>query len=88
MTKKTEPPNLPKLAAPVIRAPKGAGLASLMNLSRAREAEVMALHGMGPNAMKTIKAAMKAKGLDFARRQSPSSPSVNAGSISARLPSR
>jgi predicted Fe-Mo cluster-binding NifX family protein len=66
-TRKTEP-DLPKLAAPAMRALAGAGLISLAELSRAGEAEVMALHGMGPNAMKTIKAAMKAKGLSFAKR--------------------
>lgn len=60
--------DLPKLAAPAMRALSGAGLASLTKLSRVSEAEVMALHGMGPNAMKTIKAAMNAKGLGFAKR--------------------
>jgi predicted Fe-Mo cluster-binding NifX family protein len=51
-----------------MRALSGAGLTSLTKLSRVSEADVMALHGMGPNAMKTIKAAMKAKGLGFAKR--------------------
>jgi hypothetical protein len=60
--------DLPKLAAPAMRALSGAGLTSLAKLSRVSEAELMALHGMGPNAMKTIKAAMKAKGLGFATR--------------------
>jgi hypothetical protein len=60
--------DLPKLAAPARRALKGAGLDSLVKISRATEAEVMALHGMGPNAMKTLKAAMRAAGLSFAKR--------------------
>jgi hypothetical protein len=51
-----------------MRALNGAGLTDLAKLARAREADVMALHGMGPNAMKAIKAAMKAKGLGFAKR--------------------
>lgn len=60
--------DLPKLAAPAMRALSGAGLASLAKLARATEAEVMALHGMGPNAMTAIRAAMKARGLAFAKR--------------------
>ena len=32
------------------------------------EADVMALHGMGPNAMTLLKAAMRAKKRSFARR--------------------
>ncbi len=60
--------DLPKLAAPALRALSGAGLTSLAKLSRAREADVIVLHGMGPTAMKTIKAAMKANGLGFAKR--------------------
>jgi hypothetical protein len=62
------PSDLPRLAAPVMRALNGAGLTSLAKLARATEAEVMALHGMGPNAMRAIKAAMKARGLSFAKR--------------------
>ena len=33
-----------------------------------READVLALHGMGPNAMSKLRAALKAAGLGFARR--------------------
>ena len=60
--------DFPKLAAPAMRALAGAGLTSLDKLARATEAEVMALHGMGPNAMAAIKTALKAKGLTFAKR--------------------
>jgi predicted Fe-Mo cluster-binding NifX family protein len=60
--------DLPKLAAPAMRALNGAGLTSLAKLARSTEAEVSALHGMGPNAMKLIKAAMKTRGLAFAKR--------------------
>jgi predicted Fe-Mo cluster-binding NifX family protein len=60
--------DLPKLAAPAMRALAGAGLTSLDKLARASEADVMALHGMGPNAMKAIKTAMKSRGLTFAKR--------------------
>ncbi|MBI1362131.1 MAG: DNA-binding protein [Alphaproteobacteria bacterium] len=57
--------DLPKLAAPARRALAGAGLASLGQLSRITEAEVAALHGMGPNALASLKTAMKARGLAF-----------------------
>ncbi len=60
--------DLPKLAAPALRALKSAGVTSLSHLAKMTEAEVMALHGTGPNAMKTLKEAMNAKKLAFAKR--------------------
>jgi hypothetical protein len=60
--------DLPKLAAPAQRALTGAGVTCLLHLAKMTEADVIALHGMGPNAMKTLKAAMNAKGLAFAKR--------------------
>jgi len=59
--------DLPKLAAPAMRALAANGLTSLANLSRCTESDVAALHGMGPNAMKSIRTALKAGGLGFAR---------------------
>lgn len=53
--------DLPKLAAPARRALAAASVTDLSDLARMTEADVMALHGMGPNAMTTLKAAMKAK---------------------------
>lgn len=68
-TRKPAPTSdLPKLAAPAQRALAGAGVTDLSKLARMTEADVMALHGMGPNAMKTLKDAMKAKKLAFAKR--------------------
>jgi predicted Fe-Mo cluster-binding NifX family protein len=59
---------MPKgLAKPAQRALAGAGLRDLRELSKRTEAEVMALHGMGPRAMETLKAAMKERGVAFAR---------------------
>lgn len=57
--------DLPKLAAPARRALASANIASLAALSKHSEAEVLALHGMGPNAMKTLGAEMKKAGLTF-----------------------
>ena len=56
------------LAAPARRALVGAGLTTLKALARRSEADVLALHGMGPNAMSKLRAALKAAGLGFARR--------------------
>ncbi|RYY97944.1 MAG: DNA-binding protein [Alphaproteobacteria bacterium] len=60
--------DLPKLAAPARRALARAGVTNLSDLATMTEADVVALHGMGPSAMTTIKAAMKAKKLAFAKR--------------------
>jgi hypothetical protein len=59
---------LSELAAPARRALVAAGLTSLKALARRSEADVLALHGMGPNAMSKLRAALKAAGLGFARR--------------------
>ena len=69
MAAKKAPPasDLPKLAAPAQRALAGAGVTNLSKLSRTTEADVMALHGMGPNAMTSLKTAMKASKLGFAK---------------------
>jgi predicted Fe-Mo cluster-binding NifX family protein len=60
--------DLPKLAGPARRALDGAGINSIAMLARRTQAEVAALHGMGPNAMKTLKTAMKQAGFSFAKR--------------------
>lgn len=56
---------LPKLAAPARRALAGAGVETLEDLAGHKELEIAALHGMGPNAMATLRAAMAEKGLRF-----------------------
>jgi hypothetical protein len=53
------------LAAPARRALQGAGLATLAKLAKKREAEVAALHGMGPNALGKLRASLKKAGLSF-----------------------
>ena len=59
--------DLPKgLAAPARRALAGAGYQRLAQLSKVSEAEIKQLHGIGPNALKQLRAALKAKGLSFA----------------------
>ena len=60
--------DLPNLAAPAQRALASAGLTSLAKLAKKKEADVPALHGMGPNAMGKLKDALKAAGLSFAKK--------------------
>ena len=55
------------LAAPAQRALAEAKYRTLADLAKAREADVAALHGMGPNALKLLKQKMAEKGLKFAR---------------------
>ncbi len=54
-----------KLSQPAHRALAGAGIKSLAQLAKRTEAEVLALHGVGPTAIPEMKAALKAKGLMF-----------------------
>lgn len=60
-----EKSDLPKLASPAQRALAGAGITHLSQLSRMSEAELKKLHGIGPNAIETLRLALKEKGLSF-----------------------
>jgi hypothetical protein len=53
------------LAKPAHRALANAKITSLKNLATRREADIAALHGMGPNAVATLKRALKSAGLAF-----------------------
>jgi hypothetical protein len=57
--------DLPKLAAPARRALIGAGCTRLEHLTEVKESDVMKLHGMGPNAMRVLRNALKERGLSF-----------------------
>ncbi len=54
-----------RLANPAKRALAGAGISNVEQLSRATEAEIKKLHGIGPNALKQLRAALEAEGLAF-----------------------
>ena len=59
--------NLPdSLANPARRALAGAGYERLEQIAQATEAEILALHGIGPNAIRQLKEALAANGLSFA----------------------
>ncbi|RJX37607.1 DNA-binding protein [Paenibacillus pinisoli] len=55
----------PKLAKPALRALAHAGYTGLSQLSGESEAELMKLHGMGPNAMAVIKQALAEQGMSL-----------------------
>ncbi|NJN44195.1 MAG: DNA-binding protein [Anaerolineae bacterium] len=58
--------DFPKLAKPAQRALAGAGYSRLEQLTQAKESELKQLHGIGPNALKQLRAALDAKGWSFA----------------------
>jgi hypothetical protein len=55
-----------QLAAPARRALAAAGITRLSDLTRITEKEISSLHGIGPNAVRTLRAALEAHGLAFA----------------------
>jgi hypothetical protein len=61
--------NLPKLAAPARRALAAAGVERLEQLTKFSETEVSKWHGIGPNALKQLRAALSALGLSFANKE-------------------
>jgi predicted RecB family nuclease len=56
---------LKAIAAPARRALAGAGVKTLKQLARFTEAEIAALHGMGPNAIGKLRSALRTEGLAF-----------------------
>jgi len=68
-TKKPEEPGdgFPRsIGAPATRALHGAGFTRLEQLTKASEAELIALHGFGPKALGILQAALKEQGLALA----------------------
>lgn len=55
----------PQIAKPAQRALKQAGFEYLEQLADTSEQELLALHGMGPKAVRILKDALKAKGMSF-----------------------
>jgi hypothetical protein len=53
------------LSQPALRALEGAGYTKLEQLTKATEAEIANLHGMGPKGIRLLKEALEAKGLSF-----------------------
>ena len=56
------------LSQPALRALSAAGYTRLDQFTGVTEAEVLALHGVGPKAINLIRSALAARGLAFAER--------------------
>jgi predicted RecB family nuclease len=56
---------LSTLSAPARRALERLGIASAKDLSKHTEAEILALHGMGPGSLPKLRRALADEGLDF-----------------------
>lgn len=55
--------DLPKLSAPAQRALAAAGITTLKQVSEMSEKALLQLHGIGPNAIKTLREALAKKGM-------------------------
>ena len=55
----------PKLSQPALRALANAGYTRLEQLAQTTEAELLALHGMGPKSMEPLRRALAERGLSF-----------------------
>jgi hypothetical protein len=58
---------LEELAQPAQRALARAGYVRLEQFTKVTEADIMELHGMGPNALKKIRQTLKAQGKSFVK---------------------
>lgn len=54
---------LPKIGAPATRALAAAGVTTLEAVARLSEAQLLALHGVGPRAVRILKATLAEIGL-------------------------
>ncbi len=61
----TKPIELPRLASPAQRALASAGIRHLNDLAGFRESDIARLHGIGPNALTTLKETMRINNIQF-----------------------
>jgi predicted flap endonuclease-1-like 5' DNA nuclease len=57
---------IPRLGAPANRALAEAGYTTLSDVARAGERDLLALHGVGPKAIRLLREAFAERGLTFA----------------------
>jgi DNA-directed RNA polymerase alpha subunit len=60
--------DLPKIGAPATRALEAAGYTHLTELAQVSESELLSLHGVGPKAIRLIRAALAERGLSLRER--------------------
>lgn len=63
----TELIELPRLVNPAQRALAGAGIHYLNDLIRFRESDIARLHGIGLNALKILKEALRQNNMDYSK---------------------
>lgn len=56
---------LPKIGAPATRALEAVGVTRLDQVAQLSEAELLALHGVGPRAVRILREALAARGQGF-----------------------
>lgn len=56
---------LPRIGAPATRALNGAGYTRLSQLTETTESDLLALHGVGPKAIRILREALAERGLSF-----------------------
>lgn len=66
--------DLPKIAAPARRALDAADIHTLAELARHTEAEIAAMHGMGPKALATLREALVERGQGFTHESGGDAP--------------
>ena len=59
--------DLPAIGAPATGALAAAGITRLDQVAECREAELLALHGVGPKAIRLLREALAQRGLSFRR---------------------
>ncbi len=55
----------PAIGRPALRALEAAGMRSLTDVSQHTESELLALHGVGPRAIRLLRTALAERGLEF-----------------------
>ena len=60
--------DLPKIGAPATRALEAAGYTQLTEFAQVSESELLSLHGVGPKAIRLIRAALAERGLSLRER--------------------
>ena len=60
---------LPKISKPATRALNQQGITTLEQVASRSEEALLSLHGVGPKAIKILKAALNEKGLKFKQNE-------------------
>lgn len=61
----TQDAGLPRIGAPATRALQAAGLHDLDAVAGVRPDDLLALHGVGPRAVRVLREALAARGVDW-----------------------